>query len=163
MPPGSRLSPLFLGYVAPLEQLRGRKPHSRPHSDGKKHHGALAQLVGRGKRTFAPASPRPPAKFGRKISASLICSPADSLSRPAFRKCRPVRVSPLLLVPGTTTTFLFLRRNSSSQSKNSEENHHGALAQLVARYIRIVEVSGSNPLCSTTQNPLRNQGISDFS
>ena len=25
----------------------------------------------------------------------------------------------------------------------------GALAQLVARYIRIVEVSGSNPLCST--------------
>ena len=29
------------------------------------------------------------------------------------------------------------------------ENHHGALAQLVARYIRIVEVSGSNPLCST--------------
>ena len=26
---------------------------------------------------------------------------------------------------------------------------HGALAQLVARYIRIVEVSGSNPLCST--------------
>ena len=26
---------------------------------------------------------------------------------------------------------------------------YGALAQLVARYIRIVEVSGSNPLCST--------------
>ena len=25
---------------------------------------------------------------------------------------------------------------------------YGALAQLVARYIRIVEVSGSNPLCS---------------
>ena len=32
----------------------------------------------------------------------------------------------------------------------------GALAQLVARYIRIVEVSGSNPLCST--NSLK-QGI----
>ena len=30
----------------------------------------------------------------------------------------------------------------------------GALAQLVARYIRIVEVSGSNPLCSTTRKTL---------
>ena len=28
----------------------------------------------------------------------------------------------------------------------------GALAQLVARNVRIVEVRGSNPLCSTTQN-----------
>ena len=36
---------------------------------------------------------------------------------------------------------------------------YGALAQLVARYIRIVEVSGSNPLCSTTRNPLKTQGI----
>ena len=27
---------------------------------------------------------------------------------------------------------------------------YGALAQLVARYIRIVEVTGSNPVCSTT-------------
>ena len=33
------------------------------------------------------------------------------------------------------------------------KNHHGALAQLVARYIRIVEVSGSNPLCSTKNRP----------
>ena len=30
----------------------------------------------------------------------------------------------------------------------------GALAQLVARYIRIVEVSGSNPLCSTIRKTL---------
>ena len=30
----------------------------------------------------------------------------------------------------------------------------GALAQLVARDIRIVEVSGSNPLCSTTESPV---------
>ena len=30
----------------------------------------------------------------------------------------------------------------------------GAIAQLVARYIRIVEVSGSNPLCSTTRKTL---------
>ena len=29
----------------------------------------------------------------------------------------------------------------------------GALAQLVARYIRIVEVTGSNPVCSTTSSP----------
>ena len=28
--------------------------------------------------------------------------------------------------------------------------HFGAIAQLVARYIRIVEVRGSNPLSSTT-------------
>ena len=27
----------------------------------------------------------------------------------------------------------------------------GALAQLVARYIRIVEVTGSNPVCSTSK------------
>ena len=26
---------------------------------------------------------------------------------------------------------------------------HGALAQMVARYIRIVEATGSNPVCST--------------
>ena len=29
---------------------------------------------------------------------------------------------------------------------------YGALAQLVARYIRIVEVTGSNPVCSTTKS-----------
>ena len=32
---------------------------------------------------------------------------------------------------------------------------YGALAQLVARYIRIVEVSGSNPLCSTIRFRIR--------
>ena len=37
----------------------------------------------------------------------------------------------------------------------SEIQPNGALAQLVARYIRIVEVSGSNPLCSTTKKPLK--------
>ena len=31
----------------------------------------------------------------------------------------------------------------------------GALAQLVARDIRIVEVRGSTPLCSTTKKPLK--------
>ena len=31
----------------------------------------------------------------------------------------------------------------------------GALAQLVARYIRIVEVTGSNPVCSTTNPAFR--------
>ncbi len=55
---------------------------------------------------------------------------------------------------------------------------YGALAQLVARYIRIVEVSGSNPLCSTIQKksepdpdwewvrislfPLKYRGVIDF-
>ena len=29
---------------------------------------------------------------------------------------------------------------------------HGALAQLVVRYIRIVEVRGSTPLCSTKKS-----------
>ena len=29
---------------------------------------------------------------------------------------------------------------------------YGALAQLVARYIRIVEVTGSNPVCSTIKS-----------
>ena len=33
--------------------------------------------------------------------------------------------------------------------KISERIAYGALAQLVARYIRIVEVTGSNPVCST--------------
>ena len=36
----------------------------------------------------------------------------------------------------------------------------GALAQLVARYIRIVEVTGSNPVCSTTF--VRKLWFSDF-
>ena len=34
----------------------------------------------------------------------------------------------------------------------------GALAQLVARYIRIVEVTGSNPVCSTTPNGIVETG-----
>jgi hypothetical protein len=37
---------------------------------------------------------------------------------------------------------------------------YGALAQLVARYIRIVEVSGSNPLCSTKKDITRAPGLS---
>ena len=36
--------------------------------------------------------------------------------------------------------------------RKSSGNPYGALAQLVVRYIRIVEVRGSTPLCST-QNP----------
>ena len=40
--------------------------------------------------------------------------------------------------------------------------HHGALAQLVARYIRIVEVSGSNPLCSTIKKALKLSGFRAF-
>ena len=39
---------------------------------------------------------------------------------------------------------------------------YGALAQLVARYIRIVEVSGSNPLCSTTGKPCKSRVSSIF-
>lgn len=38
---------------------------------------------------------------------------------------------------------------------------YGALAQLVARYIRIVEVTGSNPVCSTTEK-LENTMFSGF-
>ena len=53
--------------------------------------------------------------------------------------------------------------NSDAIIAERQSRCYGALAQLVARYIRIVEVSGSNPLCSTTRNPLRNQGISYFS
>ena len=37
--------------------------------------------------------------------------------------------------------ILFVRKNALEL--------YGALAQLVARYIRIVEVTGSNPVCST--------------
>ena len=37
----------------------------------------------------------------------------------------------------------------NGESAQNSSGIFGALAQLVARYIRIVEVSGSNPLCST--------------
>ena len=40
---------------------------------------------------------------------------------------------------------------------------YGALAQLVARYIRIVEVSGSNPLCSTIPDGIAGNGSLIFS
>ena len=39
-------------------------------------------------------------------------------------------------------------------SRGIEENQYGALAQLVARYIRIVEVRSSNLLCSTSRRGL---------
>ena len=42
--------------------------------------------------------------------------------------------------------------NSSSAEPKQREKPPGALAQLVARDIRIVEGSGSNPLCSTTSD-----------
>ena len=39
--------------------------------------------------------------------------------------------------------------NGRASRKWSRKTAYGALAQLVARYVRIVEVRGSNPLCST--------------
>ena len=39
---------------------------------------------------------------------------------------------------------------------------HGALAQMVARYIRIVEATGSNPVCSTN-HPRRLKSFLGFS
>ena len=42
----------------------------------------------------------------------------------------------------------------NGESAQNSPGIFGALAQLVARYIRIVEVSGSNPLCSTTRKTL---------
>ena len=48
--------------------------------------------------------------------------------------------------------------NLLTQTTKSEQSiglfaSYGALAQLVARNVRIVEVRGSNPLCSTTVRP----------
>ena len=40
----------------------------------------------------------------------------------------------------------------NGESAQNSPGIFGALAQLVARYIRIVEVTGSNPVCST-MNP----------
>ena len=37
----------------------------------------------------------------------------------------------------------------NGESAQNSSGIFGALAQLVARYIRIVEVTGSNPVCST--------------
>ena len=42
----------------------------------------------------------------------------------------------------------------NGESAQNSSGIFGALAQLVARYIRIVEVSGSNPLCSTIRKTL---------
>ena len=47
----------------------------------------------------------------------------------------------------------FLGKAVNVRSAQNLAKIFGALAQLVARYIRIVEVSGSNPLCSTTVRP----------
>ena len=50
------------------------------------------------------------------------------------------------------TKFSEVHPTSKAVNGESAQNSpgiFGALAQLVARYIRIVEVSGSNPLCST--------------
>ena len=114
-------------------------------------YGALAQLVGRSNRTSPPSIPQltPPSRQSRrKFFGFAHLPPADSLSRPAFKNATRFASLPYMFVPGTTTTIPLLW-----------EKYHGALAQLVARYIRIVEVSGSNPLCSTTRDPLKTQGI----
>ena len=55
------------------------------------------------------------------------------------------------------TKFSEVHPTSKAVNGESAQNSpgiFGALAQLVARYIRIVEVSGSNPLCSTTRKTL---------
>ena len=48
--------------------------------------------------------------------------------------------------PETCGMILFVR-----ERRKRERIEYGALAQLVARDIRIVEVRGSTPLCSTTK------------
>ena len=52
----------------------------------------------------------------------------------------------------TLTPTPIHRVGKSAQKMNRK---FGALAQLVARYIRIVEVTGSNPVCSTTNPAFR--------
>ena len=50
------------------------------------------------------------------------------------------------------TKFSEVRSTPKAVNGESAQNSpgiFGALAQLVARYIRIVEVTGSNPVCST--------------
>ena len=52
------------------------------------------------------------------------------------------------------TKFSEVHPTSKAVNGESVQNSpgiFGALAQLVARYIRIVEVTGSNPVCSTTK------------
>ena len=58
--------------------------------------------------------------------------------------------------------FIFLKNRALQIRKGvvlynsfagNEQIDYGALAQLVARDIRIVEVRGSTPLCSTSQEP----------
>ena len=131
---------------------------------------ALAQLVGRSNRTSPPSipqlTPNPLATAGENFSASLIC-PRQIRSADRHLKMPPgSRLSPTLSFMEFRPSIKFGGASSLQQreksfqqqndgkntieaSPNTGENHHGALAQLVARYIRIVEVSGSNPLCST--------------
>ena len=53
-------------------------------------------------------------------------------------------------------------RRAGKRQDDPAKHNHGALAQLVARYIRIVEVSGSNPLCSTSRKPLKSLDFEGF-
>ena len=48
-----------------------------------------------------------------------------------------------------SSSFCYILYRQLNDGYNSGSIGHGALAQLVARLVRIEEVSGSNPLCST--------------
>ena len=67
-----------------------------------------------------------------------------------------------------TIYILFLKKGLANSSlpcytkyRSETSSYLGALAQLVARYIRIVEVTGSNPVCSTNK-PVRNDWLFSY-
>ena len=77
----------------------------------------------------------------------LLAVKVDGKNRNSIRGISTVgRTSLQLFIPDAE----FLGKAVVVRSAQNLAKIFGALAQLVARYIRIVEVSGSNPLCSTT-------------
>ena len=98
-------------------------------------HGALAQLVGHGSSTGTPTGQNSDQTGHCKIWSQIL--PNGALAQ--------------LVGHGSST--------GTPTGQNSDQTGHckiwsqilpnGALAQLVARDIRIVEVRGSTPLCST--------------
>ena len=71
---------------------------------------------------------------------------------PQFRYAKRIAVSPLLRFNRDAERILRYHRICCNPSGTTDTRKWGcATYHSLARYIRIVEVSGSNPLCSTIQ------------
>ena len=83
----------------------------------------------------------------------LLWQRLTAVIRPGNRAAKGVLGALAQLVERTTSCASPAPTPQVGELAQKINTKFGALAQLVARYIRIVEVTGSNPVCSTSNLP----------